>query len=526
MSCFKDTRVNLLAQITEDVLSPDNSRTSAKIFWLQGPAGSGKSAIAHSIAAEADARGVLASSFFMTPGAEGYQRVGTNDPNGSSTGESPSAKNLLSTFIRDLAARNPAFRCEVGQRIEQTPSLSTAGPLEIFQELLFDPIVSLPHAFPKGQPVTWVVDGFDELEYHDTSGYSKQILDIFCDQWKKLPPNFSLFITSRPQSGHRLFKDTFDDINMGTLSPDMQGNDSDMVLIAQEKLRLVAERNEAFTTPERTSSQFLSFVKKAEGSPLWVTVVANHLEEATVDPMRELDNIISVEPEQDFHDTLYTIYGYIVERCVGRLGRNSLGLVGEVVDILLALREPVQLKTLQDILRGNSELSDTSIWTSIKALRPLLIGVDTDRPIEFIHLSVREYLAGSKSWLRSQSGDRSPKLSKHLYRANRLLFEASLRSLSKHFEDTTADSVDVGNESAPLVNSTRLLNPSVLYAYQYWVAHITKTEALEKDDTTIITDFLENHFEPWTKIQCRLAGPNTIMELKTYILVRGACFMH
>lgn len=118
--------VKLLSEITEAVFSFDNSRMSARFCWLQGPTGSGKSAVAHTVSAEADRRRILASSFFITPGVEGYAGVEGHDDPKSTSNHSPYAENLLYTFIRGFAVRSQDFRHEVGRKTEQSHPLATA----------------------------------------------------------------------------------------------------------------------------------------------------------------------------------------------------------------------------------------------------------------------------------------------------------------------------------------------------------------------------------------------------------------
>ena len=60
--CFHDTRVRVLQMLERWAL--DNAPDAARLFWLFGVAGCGKSAVAASIAQDLDDAGRLTGSFF------------------------------------------------------------------------------------------------------------------------------------------------------------------------------------------------------------------------------------------------------------------------------------------------------------------------------------------------------------------------------------------------------------------------------------------------------------------------------
>ena len=62
--CLDGTRINILEEIVDWI--NDTDPDTPRIFWLQGQAGKGKSAIAHMIALQAWNLGVLGSCFCFT----------------------------------------------------------------------------------------------------------------------------------------------------------------------------------------------------------------------------------------------------------------------------------------------------------------------------------------------------------------------------------------------------------------------------------------------------------------------------
>ncbi|KDQ13538.1 hypothetical protein BOTBODRAFT_73243, partial [Botryobasidium botryosum FD-172 SS1] len=84
--CLSNTREALLDNIWQWIKHPDDS-DGARIFCLTGVAGSGKSAIAHTVAQRCSEEGLLASSFFFSRDVAERNNPGK----------------LLSTMARDLA---------------------------------------------------------------------------------------------------------------------------------------------------------------------------------------------------------------------------------------------------------------------------------------------------------------------------------------------------------------------------------------------------------------------------------------
>ncbi|KAF8240335.1 hypothetical protein L208DRAFT_1154918, partial [Tricholoma matsutake] len=61
VTCQPETRTRVL----EEIRSWADSTSSTLICWLSGPAGAGKSTVAHTIAEEYNKRGRLAATFFF-----------------------------------------------------------------------------------------------------------------------------------------------------------------------------------------------------------------------------------------------------------------------------------------------------------------------------------------------------------------------------------------------------------------------------------------------------------------------------
>lgn len=107
MTCLTGTRVTMVEEILQFISAP-RSDGLAMMFLLTGPAGSGKSAVAHTVAQRCYEKGILASSFI-------FSRDYRDRP-----------RKLFSTIARSLAAHDEELRQEIGLAIERDESLVNA----------------------------------------------------------------------------------------------------------------------------------------------------------------------------------------------------------------------------------------------------------------------------------------------------------------------------------------------------------------------------------------------------------------
>ncbi|KDQ16941.1 hypothetical protein BOTBODRAFT_106240, partial [Botryobasidium botryosum FD-172 SS1] len=138
--CLLDTRKALIEEIM-DWIRGASASGGAEILCLTGVAGSGKTAIAHTVARRCHEEGILASSFFFNREFEERNRP----------------DKLLSTMARDLA-RYPDICNHLSAVLEADQSLAIASLSRQFTPLVVEPCRR--HAFDK--PTAFVLDALDE----------------------------------------------------------------------------------------------------------------------------------------------------------------------------------------------------------------------------------------------------------------------------------------------------------------------------------------------------------------------------
>ncbi|KAM6492677.1 hypothetical protein JOM56_012401, partial [Amanita muscaria] len=191
--CHPGTRKNVLKRLRDWV---DNPNSTERIFWLHGPAGAGKSAIAQTIA-HSYARPKVAASFFFFK-----SDVNRNDGN-----------RLFTTLAYQLALSMPEIRDYIVNSLSERPDLPWTNPETQFEQLLVRPfqvlsedasqqlapavypIIGIVKKYQQLAPVI-IIDGVDECTNDDLQRRFLQVIgDAVGDQC--FPLRF--LIVSRPE---------------------------------------------------------------------------------------------------------------------------------------------------------------------------------------------------------------------------------------------------------------------------------------------------------------------------------------
>ncbi|KZS87693.1 hypothetical protein SISNIDRAFT_401705, partial [Sistotremastrum niveocremeum HHB9708] len=186
--CLSETRTKIITEITDWLLrpivvdtirpsdSPDVRDDRASLFWLSGFAGSGKSAIAHTIAANLAAIGRLGSAFF-------FDEATANDR---------SAAVLFSHISRDLADTIPEWKQALAPIVEKASLRYSPSVTVQFDELILRPAQACTFV----GPILLVIDALDERGGDGVS--RRELLRILSSRLHELPVNFRVILTSRP----------------------------------------------------------------------------------------------------------------------------------------------------------------------------------------------------------------------------------------------------------------------------------------------------------------------------------------
>ena len=174
--CLPGTRQEIIEEIIEWVNRP-NDIAEARVLFLSGVAGSGKSAIAHTVALYFDQLGRLGSSFCFDRADQAKRRP----------------DNLFSTIAFDLADLDPQWKISLSQVVQGKRAVrTTRSPSEQFVTFILQPAKALTTT----GPIIVVIDALDESGDRSSR---KSILDVIAKNASSLPVNFRIIITARPE---------------------------------------------------------------------------------------------------------------------------------------------------------------------------------------------------------------------------------------------------------------------------------------------------------------------------------------
>ncbi|KAF8309609.1 uncharacterized protein EI90DRAFT_3104421 [Cantharellus anzutake] len=159
--------------------------TKNRFVWLRGSPGSGKTAIAMSVASTLEAQGTLAASFFW-------------DKNQTGSGLD-STKQFPSTLAHQLACFNEDFKMSLVRRLRQRDlQLVQDLPLDKqMKALVIEPMCNLMEILPSGKDrLVIILDGLDECGDLEALECLMGLVLIL----EELPATFAVFVSCRPES--------------------------------------------------------------------------------------------------------------------------------------------------------------------------------------------------------------------------------------------------------------------------------------------------------------------------------------
>ena len=181
--CHPDTRVAIRKKIMDWAQDPAGK---SSFMWLSGPAGSGKSAIGHTIA---DTCKILAATFFFSGVAAEYHETA-----------------FVPTLVYQIAQHMPGFREEIAQVLENNPAIFDLALDTQITHLLVQPLdkiyAAMDHEMhPKPEPMLVILDGFEEC---GDVKLQVRILSALCRAAKDAHIPLRFLVISRPTLNLRL----------------------------------------------------------------------------------------------------------------------------------------------------------------------------------------------------------------------------------------------------------------------------------------------------------------------------------
>lgn len=470
--CQVGTRVEILDEIAKWV----NEDATRRIFFLSGAAGTGKSAIAHTVAHRFKNMNRLGSSFCFVRGR---------------TDRGPDK--LFSNVARDLADFDQGIRRALHEVVKDNKALRVTSKVsQQFDNLLLKPLERLTIA----GPLVIVIDALDECGDAKTRA---DLLQALANKTKALPTNFRILLTSRPEadiedlfraSAHILVK-RMDELSSST-EADIRSyiharmSDPDISDIDNKCERVLATKCEGLFQWASVACEFI----KGLGEPGFT-----HRE--------RFDLIVQGTTNQPQPlDPLYQMVLHHLFRTPNTAVMNRFKLV---MSLVLTAFEPLSVNSLNEILcaakNGNPGFEASIILKHMGSLLSGVAGKDGVRPL---HTSFRDFLLDP---LRSADFHIDTS-STHTDFTVASLF---IMKTQLKFNICRLESSHVANKDIPdLADRIDHYIPAHLsYSCRFWVNHLDCTAGNAASDPEVLKDIevvLTNNLLFWFEVMSLLGA--------------------
>jgi energy-coupling factor transporter ATP-binding protein EcfA2 len=273
--CHPQTRLAILAEIQNWVRDPEIRKKL--IIWLYGPAGSGKSAIAQTIAEIFAQEGLLVASFF-------FSRTGIwrND-----------TSRFIASISYQLSISIPELRTHIAIAVEQDPLVFSRTLLSQMQALVIKPLNDVASEITQTaavQPRLVIIDGLDEARGETTQ---KELLQALSTSIQQLHIPLMFLVASRPE---HIIRQTF---NMEPLQSLMQGLPLDKHYKPDDDIRVFLSAKFSEVRTQHSSGNALPvlwpsqedidyLVRKASGQFIYASTVMKYIASSRRNPTKQL----------------------------------------------------------------------------------------------------------------------------------------------------------------------------------------------------------------------------------------------
>jgi hypothetical protein len=350
-----------------------NNRKS-RFVWMQGSPGTGKTAIAKSIANCLDQDKRLAATFF-------WDKTGGR-ANADAIELFPSTlASQLATFSRDYEM------LLVNCLLDRTSRDILKLPLEKRMDSLVIKSMSLiSRIFSSAecQPVV-VLDGLDECGDHNALTQLMELVLLL----DRLPHNFMILVSSRPEPEIRDAWGPSCDIPC-VYTDKIAENDTDHTIdeMVQDGVAKIHQPRRSDWAP--SEGELLAFVRTCRRLPV--------LAEIRIRQVRSLARTLTLQ--RAFHRVkddaavptdLNGEYLRILRRAYSDAPPDVLLTYRDVVGAVIAARKPLSVGTISKIL----DISKDDILAALDPISSIIdVPASGDDPVHFYHASAREFLAG------------------------------------------------------------------------------------------------------------------------------------
>ena len=366
--CLDGTRKEILKEVVDWINNTDT--TAPRVFWLHGQAGKGKSAIAHTIALQAENLGLLGSCFCFS---RVRQHEGLH-------------MKLFPTVARDLAGRDLRLRPLLAEVITNKPSLrDTEDICEQWQKFIFEPLSQL-----EGSSTGNIVVVIDALDESGAERTRSTVLKVLAGHNAKLPENLRILLTSRPLADIRKVLDVALHVHARSLDDiDTESTIGDIHLYVSDRLKDLGD-----TFLDENLQQL---AEKSGGVFEWARLACDFISHPFRTTARKRLTLILSHAPGDGRTLLDEMYvTFLKELTKGQ--SDVLDMFRSVMRQVLWSKEPLSISALDFIREKFPQQEDHyPVGDVLNSMASLLSGTsEASTPIRPLHASFYDFLLDEK----------------------------------------------------------------------------------------------------------------------------------
>jgi hypothetical protein len=352
--CQEGTREEVLTKIS----AWSRATTGYPVCWLEGPAGSGKSTIAHTIAKQCDDDNRLAFSFFFSRGKQ----------------DRSDTTKFVPTFAYQLAQAFDAIRPSLRRTLTEHPSIRHLRLRDQIEKLIIRPALTIPRPI---QPLVVVIDGLDESSDNDILS---DLIQLLVDTTNHIP--FRFLFTSRPERHIRqTFESTWAEGKVHFLSLRDFRARSDVRKYLQLHLSKIRDQNNHIMRdvprPWPSEQALDVLVNQSDGLFIYVSTLVKFVADMTDLPQERLQAAITT------HHGVDPLYHQVLSAA------QKFRYFDRVIGTIIFLRHPLTISKLGQLL----QLQSSHIRLALDGCQSVLAVPDSDQEtVKPYHASLRDFL--------------------------------------------------------------------------------------------------------------------------------------
>jgi len=472
--CLKGTRENVLNEV--ELWAEDFDKSH--IFWLNGLAGTGKSAIAQTISERMFADGQLGASFFCSRGFEDRNNL----------------QFIFPTLAFQLAHKYPDFRSSLIPILQSNPDILHESLQDQMQKFLVDPLQSA------GIQTVIVIDALDECKDEDPESAVLLVLG----QLAPKIPGVKFFITSRPEvhisSGFRrpLLEALTEVFVLHHVEPHTVNSDI-RHYFKHELSRLSQRCGNVEGWP--TDKQLDMLCQRAAGLFVYAVATINFIDRKFQNPLNRL-KVIMGSPESTAHEarvklkaytSLDSLYISIFQEAFFENDPDENAMVRSVLSIVVLAANPLSQAAITTLtcLDSNQVQSILGLTQSL-----LILPEDPNDPVQPFHKSFPDFITDPTRCVDTQFYIPSHY---HLNLALNCL-NVMGRLLKKNMCSIPDYALNSQVEGLPEKIRDGGIPGALEYACRSWYKHLTVVQDQAVDVVSALHHFLEGKFLFWLEV--------------------------